>query len=139
VSNEVLAHLEELAGGLEPGERSVAMLLSLYRDAPSADIAIVDPGLADLLRQLARRRLPMLFTDRRVVVFEVDKQGQLVGLLAQIPSDAIRVTRIKPGRRFLKTSIVLRIATVDLRLMLAADEKENLDALARSQYASLHE
>ncbi len=135
MSSEVLAHLEGLAGGLEPGERSIAMLLSLYRDAPKADIAVVDPSLADLLRQLATKRLPMLFTDRRVIVFEVDQQGQLVGPLVQIPSGTIRVTRVKRGRRFLKGSIVLRIAMVELRLVLAIDESENLDTLARSQYA----
>ena len=134
MSGELRARLEDLVGGFEPGEEFVALLYSLEREAPKEDIAIQEPELEHLVMRLARGRLPMLFTDRRVIVFEVDPDDRPSGIVAQIPSTVVRVARIKKRTRFTKASVVLRIGSVDLQLDLGSDEHENLDLLARSQY-----
>jgi hypothetical protein len=127
--------LETLAGGPESGETTVAVLVSAHREAPNADIAIDSPELEQIAKQLAKQRVPMLFTDRRIVFFAVDRQGLLTGVLLQLRSDALRIPRIKRGRRFVTGYVVLRIDTIELQFQVNPAENDELDVLARSQYA----
>jgi hypothetical protein len=135
LNREVRERLEALAGGLEVGETSVAALLSGNRDAPNADIAIDDPELERIAKQLAKKRIPILFTDRRVVFFAVDRQGLLTGVLMHLRSDALKITRIKRGRRFVTGYVVLGIGTMELKFQVNQAENDELDVLANSQYA----
>lgn len=135
LNRELEAQLEELAGGLEPGELSVTALGSARREAPNAEIAIEDPELEHIVERLARRRVPILFTDRRVVFFAMDREGSLTEVLTQVRSDTIRITRVKRGCRFITGYVVLGIGSMELKFQVTQAENDELEVLAKSRYA----